>query len=620
MFLHETGDDSDSYSRADLSSLNAASTQRLAPAAGSSSSKPNNQIASFSQQSPQTASLPAAASSSSQMVKPEAMSRSDSTESSTAKGGDGSALPTTANWAKNPQIEQSRRSSQGASRATPSPKTTQSKLAVSRSQSRSARSPSTAPPETKSKAPQEPSSSTEAPSRATKSKQPLLPTHLALLLDAFKSISNADFTWSLDRNLYDQATLDLIDNYPPLIDPNGGLILQLKKRQEEDTLKEEAERAEQNPSIVDEEENLAGGSLQLGGEPEHGDTVLGAASNSRRQTPFGLFSNDTQPFDRQASIGAEFSSLGAGGRSLTPQQQRNISLLKSGNQQTDLSLEQNQRSGSTNTSQHHPQLSNPFQTQNQQFSALSRHGRQASRYSFANDLASGSTAIKPSASTQLMAQQSVSVMPHTQQQKGFPGQQGTQPNLHSSFYSGVQGPPPGLKASGTPPISGGGMFGQGHGFANAVVGGANYPSNTAAKSNEDSVRDLMRGRLGGGSAVGADIGKRESRFLPHPDSTYTPSPPPNDLAPGSHINGPLFGHQSHHVPKPRKTGKRHRHANTSSFGGGATVDLADPGILQARMHHSGVGQGPYGGAQSQGGYNSHGMMYGGGGGGFGGRW
>ena len=64
--------------------------------------------------------------------------------------------------------------------------------------------------------------------------------------------------------------------------------------------------------------------------------------------------------------------------------------------------------------------------------------------------------------------------------------------------------------------------------------------------------------------------------------------------------------------KQKKKGKKHRHANTSSSGGGV-VDLADPSILQARMHQNagGAGQGPFGG-QNQGGYHQSNTMYGGG--------
>ena len=605
MFLHETGDDSDSFSRADLSSLNAASTQRLAPSGVTSSTKLTHAIPSHTSSSQPTAPLPAAQAPSSQAVKAEAMSRSDS--------GDGPALPTTATWAKNPQVEQSRRSSQAASRATPSPKAANSKPVLPRPEIQAPRPPSTAPAESKQKAPLDPSSAASSSAEPPKPRT-AYPASLARLVEAFKHVSSADFGWSLDRSMYDQETLDLFDNYPPMINPNGGLVLQLKRQFEQEQSKE-SEKADQSSNVQDEEEHLAGGSLQLGGEPENGDDVLGTAS-SRRQTPFGLFSNDSRPFGQQASIGTEFSNLGPG-RSLTPQQQRNISLLKSGNQQQDSILDQTQRAPTGNTSQHHSQLSNPFQSQNQQLSSLSRHNRHASRFTFANDTSSASTAVKPSTNAQLMAQQSA-MMPHTQQ-KSFANQQSTQPGLHGNFYSGVQGPPPGLKATGTPPISGGGMFGQGHGFASAMAGGANFAS-AAGSKNEENIRELMRGRLAGGSAVGAEPGKREFNHFSYSNDASTPSPPPSLSAPGRHQVYVPSAYRDDIPSKPKNKGKRQRHANASSLGGGATVDLADPSILQARMHHSGVGQGPYGGAQNQGGYNSHAMMYGGGGGGFGGRW
>lgn len=95
------------------------------------------------------------------------------------------------------------------------------------------------------------------------------------------------------------------------------------------------------------------------------------------------------------------------------------------------------------------------------------------------------------------------------------------------------------------------------------------------------------------------------------------TPPP--LAPVSGLLNPLYGQQlglyQDQVPqKQKKRGKKHRHANTSS-GGGGVVDLADPSILQARMHQGGAnaaaGQGLYG-SQGQGGYNHSNMVYSGG--------
>lgn len=614
MFLHETGEDSDSFSRQDLSSLNAASSQRPAPSSGIASLSKSSHITA-SQAQPPLAIAPVQ-SSNFQTTKAEPMSRSDS--------GDGSALPTTANWAKNPQTVQSRRSSQAASRATPSPKTTNAipvqqrgPLASNRLAERSLSGTG------KDARWKEIKEKDEAAAQAAY-RESLHPAK-RLLHDAIIDMQDGFKNWKyeLDRKSFDAATLKLIDTAPPLIDPNGGVKWYLrKKREEEGKKKQEAEKIEPPfaaTAAADDEENMASGSLQLGGEPDNSDDqFLSHAGNSRRQTPFGgVFSAEPQPFDRQVSLTGDLTNLGFGGRSLTPQQQRNISLLKSGGQM-ESGLDQPQRVSATNTSQHHSQLSNPFQSQNQQLSALSRHGRHASRYNFANDTGTASTIVKPSTNAQLLAQQSA-MMPHPQT-KNFGA---AQPGIHSNFYSGVQGPPPGLKASGTPPISGGGMFAQGHGFASAIGGGANFGGNIGGKSNtEDNVRDLMRNRMGGGSTLAGDGGKREfqlppSQFLPmsfvHNSPFALPSTfqgPPRDVSYST--QDVRFAYA-----KPKKPGKKRTQANPTPFRGGGAVDLPDPSILQARMQHPSAGQGPYGNSSNQGGYNSHGVMYGGG---FGGRW
>ena len=608
MFLHETGEDSDSFSRQDLSSLNAVSTQRLAPSSAIATSSKSGHQSVPPAPPPQ---MPLAAAAPSSQPKSESMSRSDS--------GDGSALPTTANWAKNPQVEQSRRSSQAASRATPSPKATYSKLAISRPESRAAHPASTAP-DTKAKAAQ--GLSTEAKA-ANESIQPQQDTNVSMqrLEDAVKIIAGPNFKWSLDRGLYDNATLAVIDNFPPMIDINGGAIrLAAKARQDQRRQKSEEERQTNTTLASEEDENLASGSLQLGGEPETGEEqndALGHPGSGRRNLPhqgaFGSFSGHIQPFDTQISFSNDFTNPTLRGRSLTPQQQQNIHLFKSSNPQNDSVLEQTQRNNAGNTSQHHSQLSNPFQAHNQQLSALTRHGRQSSRYSFANDAASSSTAAKPMANVQLMTQQNA-MMPQSQQ-KSFTSQPPLQSSLHTNFYSGIQGPPPGLKSSGTPPISGGGMFGQGHGFASAMGGSAGFGGgNVGGKNNnEDLVRDIIRGRNGAVNSLGAEAGKREfmfPSFLQKPAQSPAPASGLSNLSQDTQL-GALVD------LKPKKKGKKQRHANTSSSGGGATVDLADPSILQARMHQAGVGQGAYGSTQNQGGYNSHAMMYGGH---FGGRW
>jgi len=158
------------------------------------------------------------------------------------------------------------------------------------------------------------------------------------------------------------------------------------------------------------------------------------------------------------------------------------------------------------------------------------------------------------------------------------------------------------------------MFGQGHGFATSGLGyGANV---TGRNSNDEMMRELLRRRDVGGQ----DAGKREymSSSLSHASTGSGSSSAPG--LPNLPFHSQQSAFQDAASQKSKKKGKKHRHANTSSSGGGV-VDVADPSILQARLHQGNAssGQGLYGG-QGQGGLQS--MMYGGGsssGAGFG-RW
>ena len=603
MFLHETGEDNDSFSRQDLSSMNAVSTQRPAKVSvtPSTSVKPTHhpqppQPQPPPQQAPQSVAA-AIQSSVRQSSKDEAMSRSNS--------GDGSALPTTANWAKNPQTQQSRRSSQVASRSSLSPKSTNFSPAPQISDQPLPSENPTSSAHTVPDAPIQDTPVNAISSLGSMEEPDRRPLPIALER-AVKAVVDSDFVWSLDRSLYDEDTLSLIDNYPSLIDSNGGAIrYALKLQQDRERLKEEEDERNilQAISAAEEDDNLASGSLQLGGEPETQDIQNDSTSHSGQK--------NSLPFYRQASITNDF--LQFNNRSLTPQQQQQFSLLKSNNHQHEPIFEQFQKGINGNTSQHQPQLSNPFQTQNQHLNLMSGHTRHSSRYTFANDSASASAAVKPATNAQLMAQQAA-MMP-INQQKSYSSQPQQQPALYTNFYSGVQGPPPGLKSSGTPPISGGGMFGQGHGFASAMGGSLGYGNgNLVGKNrNDDLMREMIRDRGGVGNGLGSEAGKREfmfPSFLPKPmTSTSTPAPGLLSSLYGSQLGG-YNGYPDQGPSKQKKKGKKHRHANTSSSGGGGIVDLADPSILQARMHHAGAGQGLYGGNQGRGGYNSSNMMYG----------
>ncbi|KAL8846697.1 MAG: hypothetical protein Q9221_008225 [Calogaya cf. arnoldii] len=606
MFLHEQGEDDDSFSRQDLSSINAVSTQRPAARASSSTNtaKPA-QAAPQPQPPPQHAPQVVTAASHSmarQGSRDEPMSRSDS--------GDGSALPSSASWAaKNAQSE-SRRSSKPSSMSASSPQ-------VANANAVPGPSLNTHPPaNTSSQAqPQPLDRSTTSPARTPpKVSHPKQPHPLDRILE---KISSSSFKFVFDRSLYSSEDLLHIDNTPLLFDPNGGLVRwRMERRERERAKQEDEEQASKVLGALDTTEEdgpPASGSLQLGGEPETDDgrQSVGRQSSEPRsaiQAPFASTSNGL-PF------GTSFfgNSQTVNGRSLTPQQQQQLLMLRGTNQQSPVNT-QTQHSFTGQTSQHHHQQSNPFQNQGQSF-GIPGHTRHASRFTFANDTASASTAVKPSANPSLLAQQSA-MMPLSQN-KHFqnPAMQST--NMHKAhFYSGVQGPPPGLKSSGTPPISGGGMFGQGHGFTQPVGGSSGLGGiGTTKNSNEQMMQNLLRNRGDTMNGPGPDVGKREFDFpsaFHNSSTTNAPVPPLLSSLYGSQV-GAYNGYQDHGLQKQKKKGKKHRHANTSSSGGGGIVDLADPSILQAqmRMHHGGAGQGQIG-LQGQGGYNSNNMMYGGG--------
>ena len=586
--------------------MNALSTQR--PAQQAPSSRPAQQQSQPQpppQQAPQGISAALQAGSSKSGAQDEAMSRSDS--------GDGSALPSSASWAaKNPQNE-SRRSSKPASVAASSPVAAP---ATAHSQVKENQQP---PAETVTSGQHSVDNAVPPISPRQNYPEPKHP-----LDSIMRTLMTSSFKFTFDRSLYNAEQMRQIESYPPLFDDHGGLVrYRMAKAQEQERQKQEEERnvlGAISAADDEDEEAPASGSLQLGGEPETQDGVqdnsdrLSSQQQSAIQPPFASTAFPFSGPSFQASNAANLT------RTLTPQQQQHLSLLRSqGSRQSPVNGGYHQQGYNGNTSLHHHQQSNPFQMQNQgqAFNTAQGHARQASRFTFANDSASASTAVKPVANPQLMAQQSA-MMP-SNQAKHYQNQALQQPNIHGNhFYSGVQGPPPGLKSSGTPPISGGGMFGQGHGFAVAMGGSGGFGNNAGSKnSNEELMRELLRTRNGSANGQGPDVGKREFKF---PFS----QPPVTSDAPASSLLSTLYGsqlgahqgYQDQNLQKQKKKGKKHRHANTSSSGGGGIVDLADPSILQARMHHGAAGQGQFG-AQGQGGFNPNNMLYGGG---YGGRW
>ncbi|TPX14645.1 uncharacterized protein E0L32_005337 [Thyridium curvatum] len=532
MFLHELGDEEDSYTRQDLSSMNSIQTQRPLAAGGARST-------SRQQMHPPPQSQPMARSS----------SRDDS------ENGDASALPSSANWARHPQVR-SRRGSHATSGAASSPAISMS-LPVT---AESAQESELAIQEEPERPPAQASNtSTEAPPSRASSTVPKSDAdhHDKVLASCVKAIQVANFA----NISWDDA---MAENFPPLFDPYGAARRRAFREAEERRLGVDQE-SQSEAQEASEGEPESSGSLALGGEPEDGTHGQGGVFDQRRgrgQPPIQRSSNDAFGAGLATNLMQPSGLSNAGSRSMTPQQQQQLF------NRPQASFADHLPPGIT------PSQTGLFQGQG--------HNRQTSRYSFANEGASSSTSVKLAANPRVMAQQA-SMMP-----TAFNSQSGGQ-----YYQSSMPGPPPGLKSTGTPPN----MFGQGHGFGGAGFGGQ--------KDTSEILQNLIhsRGRTGGAQAH--DAGKREYMFPSSFSNQYPPSTSTTP-APASGLLASLYGNQpgafQDFGSKQKKKGKKHRHANTSSSGGSALVDLADPSILQARMQHqqsnAGVGQGLFG-SQSQ---------------------
>jgi CCR4-NOT transcription complex subunit 4 len=543
-FLHETGEDGHG------------SSLQNEPHTGILKSKPATITASIPP--------PVRPGSTTHSISSQPMARQGSKDSDSRKGStDGSALPSTASWANIPSAAKVRRASQSTSHATPSPQLTHAAPMPQRPEGKGKEPAQLA---IKNEVKAESAAFSASPKSTTKSAS--IDSIQAVFDQVVKSVS-VKFQSSFSDACLSEEEKERLKDFPCLIDPYGGA----KRRAMRD--KEEAEHARleaeakvkleaQATSAAEEaldDENMGAGSLALGGEPEENPRSASARGTIQR------------PGVSSASAGDHFSTVGLNTRSLTPQQRQQLGLPASSIQQapglappsqnTAFEMSDFERSG--------PQFSQA------QYDQIRTHQRHGSRY-FNNEN------VKPAASR-------------------FQGQQPQQ-----AFYSsGVQGPPPGLPASGTPPVSGGGMFAHGQNFTNPGFG-----------ATKDSAADLhLRGRSVTGGAPDA---KRE--LFPSLQNNPLRSPPQTTTpAPASGLANPLYAqygglYQDPGLVKQRKKGKKHRHANTSSSGGGVE-HLADPSIVQARIHqgqgnNAGQGQSLYSGG-NQGGYQQMNSMYGGGG-------
>ncbi|GFF22745.1 general negative regulator of transcription subunit 4 [Aspergillus udagawae] len=525
-FLHETGDDSDSYSRQDLSSMNTLSSQR-----------PNGIPSGPSH------AIPAHVARSSAQPISQPMRRQASRDDATGlRQPDGSALPSSASWAnKDSAINRTRRASLAGSQASQSPRPVHATVAQGpeevkkiEKQSQERRQtpvPSEARPAT-------PQTSAQAPP------DPIAP----LLENILKAVNSPDFRFIFSAAGLPTEEVALIENHPSFIDPYGGVKRRaMREKAEQERAKREQELLQ---NAAAEEESRESGSLQLGGEPDDAHPPRGRGgrdSHGAIQPPSQQGTTTNSAIGSPVSAAShQFQGLNLAGRSLTPLQQQQLMLLKSaGSQQAGLVDPLQSGLGSTVLDQATQVRQGLLQSQMAQFNALQAQNRQSSRFSFTND-----ANPKNLPNVRMLSQQAGLMQSGTPNPLAAPS---PQHGLANNFYtSGVQGPPPGLKTAGTPPISGGGMFAQGHGFTtNANLGlGGNVGKQEA---NPELMRELLRGRSGANA-------------------------------------GGLQGQEA------------------------AKLDLADPSILQARMHQVGAnttaGQALYG-SQGQGGYN-HSMMYGGG--------
>ncbi|KAH4453798.1 hypothetical protein HBH91_104180 [Parastagonospora nodorum] len=577
MFLHEPGEDNDSFTRQDLSMMNSIQTQQPSQSNTSRAAPPAHP-------GPPVAAAAAP------------MSRQPSNDTSSSSH-DAPGLPATASWGSKAVLE--RRASRSTIASNPSPLVTNAIPAQVAKASKAEETPKKKGKEKEKKEEREKEKEKSAPTSKSASPQRSpapAPTLRGVagsdnvLGSLLKTICSPDFKFVFNSAAFTEEELKAITEFPSLLDPHGGAKRRaMREKENELALHGEAETEVKVPSQSalaperEDNEATAGGSLQLGGEPEDGIDNSAGHLNHHAIAPPGQQGFAGSLFGQTNALTEDFSSLGLSNRGLTTQQQQQLLLsnFKSNQQPT----------GPLAASQ---------SLQNQQHGLTTNapgHTRQTSRFSFANDSASASANVQPVANQKLMSQQN-SMMPKNANHFGqIPQHQA----LGGQFFANVQGPPPGLKPTGTPPVGGTSMFGQGHGFA---TGGLGYGANAAGRNNGDTMyQDLLRSRNMDGASRVAD-GKRESMFpsfLNQHSANSTPAPAPG-LMPFPY--GPSPGaYQDSGSQKSKKKGKKHRHANTSSSGGGGLADVQDPSILQARLHQGGMaGQGMYG--QGQGGFSS----------------
>ena len=277
MFLHEQGDDEDSYTRQDLSSMNSIHTQRPLPGGGTSTRTVGRQPP--FQPTPPPASQP--------------MARTSSKDGS-ENGGDSSALPSSASWARNPQ--RSRRGSHATSGAASSPVVSTSFV------------------------------NAVAVQEAVEDDDETTGQQIPSALSQQHGLSSSSFVSLLKilescrlPTLHD-ADVDHIN--PPMFDIRGGE--KRKAMREEEDARLDGEQGDQTePREASEGELETGGSLALGGEPEERESGEAHSYDPRRQGAQPPIQRGNTDSLFGPALGASPFSQGSSnslGRALTPQQ------------------------------------------------------------------------------------------------------------------------------------------------------------------------------------------------------------------------------------------------------------------------------------------------------------
>ncbi|PGG95780.1 hypothetical protein AJ79_09880 [Helicocarpus griseus UAMH5409] len=595
-FLHETGEDNDSFSRQDLSSMNTLSSQRVHANGSTGPVSSTHSPYTHHVQPARPATQPIQFPQGSQPMRRQNSKDDGGNRANT----DSSALPSSASWAnKDSHVQRARRPSVAASRSSPSPKGPNAVVNKIEDLKRSVDRQSQGQESNRYQAPT-PAEASGSSVSAARSGTPSTsgPRQIPALDELVKAVNSPEFRFVFSSAGLPPDEIAYIENHPSLIDPYGGVKRRaMREKAEHERATREAENQALLHPNANEEENLEGGSSQLGGEPEevHSASVVGRNPReplSAIQPPSQQTTTANSAVGSPVSAGHQFQGLNMAGRSLTPLQQQQLLLLKNAGGQHMGLMDQLPTGAVSNSFDQNAQArAGLFQNQMPQMAGMQGHARQASRFSFVNDANAKNASNQRLVNQQASAMQAASPNPLT-----APTGQHALGNHY--FVSGVQGPPPGLKTAGTPPISGGGMFAQGHGFTSTMNN--NLGLGTKQDANPDLMRELMRGRSGTGGGGGVQAHEAAKRELMFPFIQMHNTPPP--LAPVSGLLSSLYGHHtgSNQDPGPqkqKKRGKKHRHANTSS-GGGGVVDLADPSILQARMHQSAAsgtpGQGLYG--------------------------